>query len=638
MSTTLTDIEGHYAFEDIAQGDYVVQFGFPEDALATVSDAGNDDGLDSDVVSEDKTAIISVNGQGEASVSAGFYFGSVITGRVWLDVNSDGIQDDDEAGTANFLLRLFNSDNEFVARSFSSFIVDGGTGFYRFENVAPGDYYVLVSAQDGVSYSPHNVTVSTMDSDINGDNGLGTTSTLQLSSGSEITHLDVGLILTPSTIGDRLWNDENGNGIQDDGEPGINGVTVELYNIENQKVGETVTAQVNGEDGIYLFEEIYPTEYYIRFVLGDEFVVTPSDLGGVDSKDSDINNSNGHGTTSIFLLSPAETDLDIDGGVFVSATIGNRVWHDRNLDGIQDDNEPGVRAVAAELFRIDADGVGVHLASTETDAQGRYGFDNIANGDYYVTFLPDETFEFTSRTSGSDTDMDSDVNKLGVTDIITISNNQSRLDVDAGLIRPDNQIGGSVWMDTDQNGVFSHPEPLLEGIVVWLMDDSGSLVSEQETGTAGRYLFDDLDDGDYQIFISPPAEFALTQRDFGGDDKVDSDFDMTGLSDVIVLSGETVMRHLDAGLIEDPYPLSTAYPNPVSGETITLKTHINKSGLDLQVEVHSDLGQKTGTIFRNNLEEGFLELPISVGQLEPGLHYMKILVGRKTEYVKFIKL
>ena len=54
----------------------------------------------------------------------------------------------------------------------------------------------------------------------------------------------------PLEIGNRVWRDTNGDGVQGPDEPGIDGVTVELYR-NGQLVGTTVTAN----DGQYLFND-----------------------------------------------------------------------------------------------------------------------------------------------------------------------------------------------------------------------------------------------------------------------------------------------------------------------------------------------------------------------------------------------
>jgi hypothetical protein len=58
---------------------------------------------------------------------------------------------------------------------------------------------------------------------------------------------DVNMVckLSPLEIGNRLWRDDNGNGVQEAGEPGIADVLLELVNAQNQIVGRDTT-DING--------------------------------------------------------------------------------------------------------------------------------------------------------------------------------------------------------------------------------------------------------------------------------------------------------------------------------------------------------------------------------------------------------
>jgi SdrD B-like domain len=58
---------------------------------------------------------------------------------------------------------------------------------------------------------------------------------------------DVNMVckLSPLEIGNRLWRDDNGNGIQEAGEPGIADVLLELVNDQNMVVGKDTT-DING--------------------------------------------------------------------------------------------------------------------------------------------------------------------------------------------------------------------------------------------------------------------------------------------------------------------------------------------------------------------------------------------------------
>jgi hypothetical protein len=72
--------------------------------------------------------------------------GGTITGRVWHDVDADGIQDEGEVGLTGVVIRLLDLDGNVVAETtpFSQ------NGDYRFMDVAPGQYRIWI---DPVAWS-----------------------------------------------------------------------------------------------------------------------------------------------------------------------------------------------------------------------------------------------------------------------------------------------------------------------------------------------------------------------------------------------------------------------------------------------------------------------------------------------------
>gem|GEM_PF-763427 len=66
--------------------------------------------------------------------------------------------------------------------------------------------------------------------------------------------LEMMCVQAPVQVGNRVWTDTNGNGIQDGGETGINTVTVEIWSTGNLLLGRTTT-DANGE-------------WYINFTVG----------------------------------------------------------------------------------------------------------------------------------------------------------------------------------------------------------------------------------------------------------------------------------------------------------------------------------------------------------------------------------
>lgn len=104
-------------------------------------------------------------------------------------------------------------------------------------------------------------------------------------------------------------------------------------------------------------------------------------------------------------VGPARSAIEI-----VASAIGDRVWEDRDGDGIQGADEPGMAGFPVELEGQDVDGNPV-ARSAVTDASGRYSFSGVASGRYRVTFDPeglDERSSFTVQAATADETMDSD--------------------------------------------------------------------------------------------------------------------------------------------------------------------------------------------------------------------------------------
>jgi hypothetical protein len=112
--------------------------------------------------------------------------------------------------------------------------------------------------------------------------------------------------------------------------------------------------------------------------------------------------------------------------------IGNRVWEDKNQNGIQDPREGGIGGICVNLL----DANGNVLQQTTTDSNGYYGF-NVDAGKYIIEVKKPSWLEFAQKNAGdevNDTDVDS---SSGQTDPIDISDS-SLLFWDAGLIPSSN--------------------------------------------------------------------------------------------------------------------------------------------------------------------------------------------------------
>jgi len=156
--------------------------------------------------------------------------------------------------------------------------------------------------------------------------------------GASMAWIGTGLAVpvTPlACIGDYVWYDDNMDGIQDDGEMGVAGVEVILEDCDFNPLDNTFT----DADGYYMFCDLEPGDYNVRFVLPIGYVFSPMNMGGDPAKDSDADLVTGRAVCT--TLDPGETDLTWDAGIYIpveegcTLTIG--FWKNHAGFGPQDD-------------------------------------------------------------------------------------------------------------------------------------------------------------------------------------------------------------------------------------------------------------------------------------------------------------
>jgi hypothetical protein len=212
-----------------------------------------------------------------------------------------------------------------------------------------------------------------------------------------------------NTLGDKVWRDDDKDGVQDAGEPGVAGVTVALYNSSNALVGTTTTDAY----GNYLFTGLRDGSYSVGFTLPANYTFTVSNTPGDNGNNTNSDANTATGKTGSFALINGETDLTADAGIIfntpsLTASVGDHVWLDIDADGVQDAGEPGVSGVTVTLYNS-----GVAVATTITDANGNYLFTNVpAASGYTVGFGLPPGFVFTTNDQGGNDNTDSDVNPV----------------------------------------------------------------------------------------------------------------------------------------------------------------------------------------------------------------------------------
>jgi uncharacterized repeat protein (TIGR01451 family) len=315
---------------------------------------------------------------------------------VWVDLDADGIQDGGaETGVDGVTVRLLSSDGLSVLQT----DVTAGGGAYGFD-VTPGSYRVEVVAPAGYVFSPADATVDTSDSDVD---GTGRTPIVVLAAGTADTSVDAGLVPV-ATLGDFAWSDDNGNGLQDGGESGLDGIAVELRDAAGSLPAIASTTTAAG--GAYGFTNVAPGTYRLFFGTAAGRVRTFEDQGGDDGLDSDPSPTTGL-TAQIVVSGTPGAVLDTwDAGYRAANTLGDFVWRDNDGDGVQDAGEAGLAGITVELRRDSDSSV---VATTTSDSTGAYQFADIAPGTYRLFFGPAAApLVRTAADQGGDDELDSD--------------------------------------------------------------------------------------------------------------------------------------------------------------------------------------------------------------------------------------
>src|SRR5829696_5350464 len=112
--------------------------------------------------------------------------------------------------------------------------------------------------------------------------------------------------------------------------------------------------------------------------------------------------------------------------------LGNRVWHDKNENGVQDPGEGGIGGICVSLL----DANRKRIQQTTTDSNGYYGF-NVEPEEYIISFEKPEWLEFATKNAGeeaTDSDVDQETGQIGPIDVVSFSLNFW----DAGLVTSPN--------------------------------------------------------------------------------------------------------------------------------------------------------------------------------------------------------
>ncbi|HEX5788499.1 MAG TPA: SdrD B-like domain-containing protein [Woeseiaceae bacterium] len=556
IAATSTDSSGHYSFAGLPAGRYQVEVALPAGATFSPKAAGSDDSRNSDVRPDLGTTWctrITSAGEQRTTLDAGLVpdggsgNGGSIGDFVWRDGDGDGIQDAGEDGWPGVTVSLLACSSHPVLDPLLATTTTDSAGTYSFEGLQPGRYRVKVEPPAGTTFSPQGMGADTgRNSDVRGSlNGTTWCATIT-SAGEQSSTLDAGLVpASPDTrgtgsIGDFVWRDTDGDGIQDPEESGWPDVTVALYECGGGPPAGSLWTDAAGN---YRFDGLPPGNYEVRVTLPAGAAFSPQGAGNDSSRNSDVRSDLGR-TWCTTITSAGEQRTTLDAGLVPEdgepggdgGSVGDFVWRDSNGNGRQDDGEPGWPDVLVGLH--DCDGSSV-IATQLTDADGIYRFEGLPSGRYATEVVVPEAATLSTDLVGAEPDRNTDVDLAtrmtwcaSITDV-----GEDRSSLDVGLV-PDSNPGGPepgtsslgdfVWHDVDGDGVQEAGEPGLAGVEIKLRAcRGGTYLQTTYSDGSGRYRFDNLAVGSYLVQFVIPAGMRPSPEDQATEGQ-DSDVNLLG--------------------------------------------------------------------------------------------------------------
>jgi uncharacterized repeat protein (TIGR01451 family) len=314
-----------------------------------------------------------------ATNATGYDFGefrpSSVSGFVYADSNNNGVRDvgtDPALPGATITLTGTDIDGNAISLTTTTDV----NGQYTFANLRPGTYRIIETQPAFASQGANNLGT-----------GFATTATntpldtFNLTVRENETGVDFNFGELTTSVSGAVYEDLNGNGVRDAGEPGIADVTIQLTGTDTNTAAVNRTAVTN-TNGAYSFLGLVAsnaTGYTIRevaqpagYIDGAESVGT---VGGVRRGTSNVNDQ-----FTGLVLGPADTAIDYNFGELRLGSIAGSVYVDANGDGIRNPSEAGLAGVVITLT-----GTSGLAITTTTDAGGNYVFSNLFPDTYDVS-------------------------------------------------------------------------------------------------------------------------------------------------------------------------------------------------------------------------------------------------------------
>lgn len=354
-----------------------------------------------------------------------------ISGTVYDDVLGNGTNSGSDSGLSGWRVYLDLNQNGQYDSGEPTAVTDT-SGQYTIADVPPDQYVLREVIPSGwfASAPP------------DGGWRYVTVGSAQAASGADFGNFLYG------TLSGTVFNDVNGDGVQQSSEPGLAGWEVYLDTNNNGLLDYGELAAVTDASGSYTISGIGPGTYNLRIIRQSGWV-TPS--GGLSAQIS-----SGSNLTFDWALSQPSS-----GG-----TISGTIFNDMNVNGALDPGEPGLAGFQMYLD-LNNDGVfdSGDLVAT-SDSTGHYAFTGLAQGTYQLQPVPRAGWQ--------------DVN-LARAGFTFSAPGQSY--VQNWALTSQAMIIGRVYKDANGDGLFDNGDVQLPGVTMYVDLNNDGVLDNGEPST-----------------------------------------------------------------------------------------------------------------------------------------------------------
>ena len=515
VATTTTDADGNYSFTRLAAGDYTVKV----TKAGTIADLTQTEDPDATKDSTSGTVTLNAGNPVQENINFGYVKKHAISGTVYLDQNRDKTKDGGDIAQSGVTVKLVDPSGAVVATTTTD-----ADGNYSFTGLNDGTYTVQVDKT-----GPLASTEQTEDPSGNGDSRSQAITFTR--SDPDVTNVNFGYA-EDYTVSGTVYYDKDRSQTLNNGEPGFNGVTVNLLD----EAGATVATTTTKADGTYSFAKLPAGKYTVK--------VEPSDLLKKLEQTEDPDGTKDHTSGVVQVNHDNPSVQNVNFGYATNYTIKGTIYRDADRSESLEDGEKLYQGVTVDLL----DASGNVVATTTTDAHGAYAFTNLEEGTYKVRVRKEGPIADLVQTEDPDATKD---NTSG--DITLELNDPIKENINFGYIS-DNSISGTIYRDDNRSNSLNGGEAGYPEQTVQLLDKDGQVIKTTKTDANGNYSFDNLPDGTYSVKVVKDGALTDLEQTEDPDGAKDS------ASEPITLDEDNpTKKNVNFGYVPDYFIKGTIY-------------------------------------------------------------------------------